>query len=49
MAMIKNNVIEFTTTDSMEFKDLTDEVEKIISRGRLFLGGMVSDCSLPLD
>jgi secondary thiamine-phosphate synthase enzyme len=41
MAMIKNNVIEFTTTDSMEFKDLTDEVEKIIKETKIQNGSVL--------
>lgn len=33
--MIKNTTIEFTSKDVMEFKDLTDEVEKFVKESEI--------------
>lgn len=39
--MIKNTTIEFTSSDNMEFKDLTDEVEKFVEESKIKNGNVL--------
>ncbi|MDD4135599.1 MAG: secondary thiamine-phosphate synthase enzyme YjbQ [Candidatus Shapirobacteria bacterium] len=39
--MIKNTTIEFTSKDGMEFRDLTDEVEKFVKESEIKNGNVL--------